>query len=62
MVVGPTCKETQVVKDTTKDVHIERRFLKVAPREEGTGLLRRVKPSPESLEETLLSRCRLSLM
>jgi len=29
--VGPTCKETQAVKDTTKDVDIERRFLKIVP-------------------------------
>jgi len=29
--MGPTCKETQVVKDTTKDVDIESRFLKIVP-------------------------------
>ena len=51
----PTCKETQVVKDTAKDVDIERRFLEIVPREEGSSLLRRIEPSSESLETTLLS-------
>ena len=59
--MGPTCKETQVVKNTTKDVDIERRFLKIVPREEGAGLPRRIESSSESLEATLLSKRRLSL-
>jgi len=53
--VQPTRKETQEVEDTTKDVDIERRFLKVVPREEGSGLSRRIEPSSEGLEATLLS-------
>jgi len=56
----PTRKETQEVKNTTKDVHIERRFLEIVPREEGTSLPRRIESSSESLEATLLSQFRLS--
>ena len=56
-----TCKEPQVDKDTTKDVGVECRFLKIVPREEGSSLLRRIKPSSESLEATLLSQCWLGL-
>ena len=57
----PTCKETQETKDATRDVDIERMFLEIVPREEGAGLPRRIEPSSESLEATLLSQCWLGL-
>ena len=57
----PTRIETQVDKDTTKDVDIERRLLEIVPREERSSLLRRIKSSSESLEATLLSQYQLSL-
>ena len=59
--MGPTCKETQEDKDTAKDVHIERRFFEIVPREEGSSISRRIEPSSESLQATLLSQCLLSL-
>ena len=51
----PTREETQVDKDTAKDVHIERRLFKVVPREEGASLSGGIESSSESLEAAMLS-------
>lgn len=52
----PTCKETEEIKETSKDAHIERRFSEIVPSEEGTRLWTRFEPRSESLRTTVLVR------